>query len=253
MNALKKLVTCTALIAGSLFATASGAQNLITNGGFENVGPGAGTKLTVPFAIISGVTVSGWNTYGGSGYNPYYGVLYQSPAAAQAPDYASEYMMVRPGFTSSPDGGAFIDTIAYPTSQPTSLISQTVNNLAVNQYYTLTFYQAASNNEPVTSGAETSQWNVTLGGDTKKSPLMTTQPLTNTNWQLVTMTFQAHSASQVLSFIASGTPAGAPNVNNAILDGVSLVAAVPEPATWALMLGGLGCVAFIGKRRRRAI
>ncbi|OYU98978.1 MAG: hypothetical protein CFE45_14505 [Burkholderiales bacterium PBB5] len=39
---------------------------------------------------------------------------------------------------------------------------------------------------------------------------------------------------------------------NALLDvGVAAVTAVPEPETYALMLAGLGTIAFLARRRRR--
>jgi hypothetical protein len=44
--------------------------------------------------------------------------------------------------------------------------------------------------------------------------------------------------------------AGTANTYGASLDNVSLVAAVPEPETYALMMAGLGAVAFMARRRR---
>jgi hypothetical protein len=41
--------------------------------------------------------------------------------------------------------------------------------------------------------------------------------------------------------------------NTAYIDGVSLSAAVPEPATWAMMLLGFGAIGFALRRRRSAI
>jgi hypothetical protein len=50
----------------------------------------------------------------------------------------------------------------------------------------------------------------------------------------------------VLTFLAVGTPGGAPPIS--FLDGVSLTA-VPEPASWALMLAGFGLVGLAARRR----
>lgn len=61
-------------------------------------------------------------------------------------------------------------------------------------------------------------------------------------------TFRATGPTTTLSF-ASKPSAG--NFYGAVLDSVSVSAAVPEPATWALMLVGFGAIGF-GMRRRRS-
>ena len=67
-------------------------------------------------------------------------------------------------------------------------------------------------------------------------------------WSLETMTFQATSASQVLTFLAMGTPAGEPPID--LLDGMSLSA--PEPGTIVLLGSGLLALAAAKKRRNLA-
>jgi hypothetical protein len=69
-----------------------------------------------------------------------------------------------------------------------------------------------------------------------------------TGWQSATMVFTATSASEILSFLAKGTAPGAPPFM--LLDNVKLEAAVPEPATWTMLIGGLGLLAFLARRRR---
>ena len=61
-------------------------------------------------------------------------------------------------------------------------------------------------------------------------------------------TFTATGPSEVLRFIAHGTPSGVPPFS--LLDGVSMTAAVPEPATWAMMVLGFG---VIGRAMRRGV
>ena len=61
-------------------------------------------------------------------------------------------------------------------------------------------------------------------------------------------TFTATSGSEALSFLAIGTPTGVPPFS--LLDGVTMVAAVPEPETWALMLCGMGLIGAVQRRRR---
>lgn len=62
--------------------------------------------------------------------------------------------------------------------------------------------------------------------------------------------FVADRATATLSFLAHGTPEGVPPFS--LLDGVSGTA-VPEPATWALMVGGLGLVGGALRSRRRGV
>ena len=66
-------------------------------------------------------------------------------------------------------------------------------------------------------------------------------------WEKQTLSSTATAASEILSFLAQGTPSGVPPV--ALLDGVTLNAPVPEPASLAPIATGL--VATIGAARSR--
>jgi hypothetical protein len=70
-----------------------------------------------------------------------------------------------------------------------------------------------------------------------------------TGWRYTTLIFTATSTSEVLSFLAVGTPSGEPPFS--LLDGVSMV--VPEPGSLTLMLGsmiGLGVLAWRERLKR---
>jgi len=58
------------------------------------------------------------------------------------------------------------------------------------------------------------------------------------------------SATEVLSFLAIGTPGGVPPFS--LLDGVSITE-VPEPTSLALLGAGLGLVGLMTRRRRTAV
>ena len=58
------------------------------------------------------------------------------------------------------------------------------------------------------------------------------------------------------NFVATGVPGAyrwSPNTaGNVLLGGLSLSQAVPEPATWAMMLIGFGAIGFASRRRKSA-
>lgn len=123
---------------------------------------------------------------------------------------------------------------------------QTINGLTAGDSYVLTFYQAADQQAGFSS-ATTEQWQVSLGGETQDSTLMSTPGGAFTPWNEQTMTFTATSTSELLSFLSLGGPSGVPPV--ALLADVSLNP-VPEPASVAFF-GAVVVFFVIGMRRRR--
>lgn len=107
--------------------------------------------------------------------------------------------------------------------------------------YTLSFYYSARPGIPSSSNGidvllnGLSIYNVTGAGTG------------STNWMLNTVNFSL-AAPGSLRFAAIGTS----DSLGGYLENVSLAAAVPEPATWAMMLIGFGVVGF-GMRRRKAL
>lgn len=72
----------------------------------------------------------------------------------------------------------------------------------------------------------------------------TGKTLSNMGWTAFTYGFTATGGSTTLSFASTTAGSYGP-----ALDGVS-VSAVPEPATWAMMIGGFGLVGGTLRRRR---
>lgn len=170
-----------------------------------------------------------------------------SPGTADKGD--SEGFGVYAGFpTNSPDGGDFI--FADGDTNYNGVMSQMVSGLTVGQKYTLNFWQAAGQQAGKT-GPTTEMWKVMFGNDVQYSTKFVLPEGGYADWQQQSMTFVASQTSQMLSFLAEGTPTGHPPIS--MLDGVSLKAAVgvPEPGTWAMMIMGFGAVAGVMRSRPR--
>jgi len=225
------------------------AAPLVVNGGFEN------TSLTASYEMNT-TNVTGWST---TGYN----FLYRSGTATSSGAYTPQWKQqiklwdtnasgVSNGFpASSPDGGNFI---AADGAYEVAPITQTINGLAIGGRYNVSFYWAGAQQTGYT-GVTTEQWKVSLGKTTQSTAVATNPSRGFTGWLFQTFTYTATSASEVLSFMAVGTPAGQPPFS--LLDGVSMnaalaVTAVPEPASWTMLLLGLVSVGSVKLRRRSA-
>jgi hypothetical protein len=160
------------------------------------------------------------------------------------------------GFTNSASvGGSGGNYIAADGAFQTALIYQVITGLTAGQQYDLTFNWAGAQQHGY-SGVTTDNWTAYLGSSLSDYESYTTPTLTDashgfTGWQTAATTFTATGATQYLAFLAKGTPDGQPPFS--LLDDVSLtehVGAVPEPATWAMFIGGFGLVGSAMRRRR---
>jgi hypothetical protein len=245
---MKSRVVISALAALALWAVAVAAQatQLVTNGSFETLTNGYGQ-------IGYNTNATGWTT---TGYNF---VFNASNATSGVPGYYNPVSLwgtanggVNP-ITASPDGGNFI---AADGAYEVGAISQTINGLTAGQKYSVSFYWAAAQ-QYTYNGATTDMWTVDLASSALTSNTQAgSQSTSITNlashafsgWQYDTMTFTATAATDVLSFLSTGTPSGVPPF--ALLDGVSMVA-VPEPSGAALMIVGVLALAGLRIARRR--
>lgn len=215
------------LAAAALSLTTPALANLVTNGSFET------TTLTDKGSFHG--NVAGWSGGGGLTFLDF-------PGTADDP---SKYLAVYGPFPNhSPDGGNFVEGDGDPSYS--GALTQVITGLTVGKSYTLKFYQAAGQQLGFT-GPTTERYTVSFGERVQDSSLFSLPQGAVGDWQAQTMTFTADFSSQLLSFLATGTPGGAPPIS--FLDGISLTGSVPEPASWALMLAGFGVVGAAMRRR----
>lgn len=221
-----------AAVAAALAMPASAAVELVKNGSFEANTVNDGDKT-----YFNQAGLEDWT--GGANLT-----FIASPGTADNP---GKYLPVYGPFpATSPDGGDFV--LADGDPNYAGAFWQTIEGLTVGQTYELNFWQAAGQQLDF-KGATTERWQVSFGDDTRLSSLFELPEGGVGPWEKQTMLFTATSTSQVLKFLAVGTPGGAPPIS--FLDGVSLQATggVPEPTTWAMMLLGFGAVGFAARRR----
>jgi hypothetical protein len=248
------------LAVAPLLTTGAQAANLVQNGGFENdtlpspLNPANASGAEIDSNWNYNGDLTDWSSTGATTYN----ILFFGNVAADKsinPDTrftATEPQYLDANFDSlSPNGGNFVGLDGDPAAN--GPLDQSINGLTIGQTYDLSFYWAGIELFNRT-GYQSIQLTGSLGGDPfATSVYLNTapagQPGSFSGWLPVNFTFTANSTSELLSFLAIGTPAA--NLPPfALLDGVSLTA-VPEPSTWAMMLVGFGGLGYAAFRRRR--
>ncbi len=255
MGSMSKLFGSACILSVGLCAPAFAGANLLTNGDFsqETINGAASTTseqlVAASQGINSGAVLTGWVNNGYSFvFTPGAGAsgTTADTTGAYSTQFNSQLQLWGPGdgsangLTNSPNGGNFV---AIDGAYEQGPLTQSVTGLTVGTDYVLSFYWAAAQQDPFSNGgATTESFAVTFGNTTQTTQTITAPDKGFAPWRLQTFTFQATGTTQLLSFLASGTPNGVPPF--ALLDGVSLQ--VPEPATWA----GLGFgVALLGALR----
>ena len=212
----------------SLVATASAtaATNLVVNGDFESAPASNGGFIQ----YFGGNAFPGWTVTGND-------VLVIDESYSES------------GLIFNAQGGSqnAIDLTGAGNTGPTDGIVQTIAT-AASQQYRLTFY--VGNASPTGGNAavytQPSLLNLSIDG----GPVSIYTNAANTPFGI---NFKKFS----FVFTATGTTSlnfsnGTVGDNYLGLDTVS-VTAVPEPATWGLMLGGFAMVGFAARRRRSAV
>lgn len=255
------------LVLGLAVAVSLGSAakaSVILNGSLETVGTSDGVNLSQ--ASGQNLTIPNWSVHGvaGAGFNAVYdyGVVAGPLPAYMPASYNSCTVLL--GFVggnscTNPDGtGHFVNLDGDPSFP--AAISQTIPvgtnplvALVLGQQYALTFsWAAVQRNDQF--GPTTESLSVSLGSNLLFSPSSTSLPAGGfSGWFTKTVNFTYNglgTTPNVLTFLASGTPSGLPPSIN--LDGISLNA-VPEPASWGLVITGCGLLFFAHRRRKTAV
>lgn len=212
---IMKIATIAAVVA--LFAAASASAspvNLITNGDFEAVAPGS--TFSSGFQVVNNGSsaITGWNVG------------------------ATSVDLIRNAYNAI--NGYSIDMLGTPGP---GFLSQSFSVVA-GQTYNLSFDMARNSGGPAGQGVA-----VNFGGVAQS--FYSTAAASNTLYSN-TLSFTAASTGLATLSFASAAKAGTPfdNYSGAVIDNVSVMAAVPEPETYAMLLAGLGLMGFL--RRRKA-
>ena len=222
----------------ALCAPGDAQADFVTNGNFAQTSNGTGQ-------LGFNTTATGWTT---SGYNFLFASGTADTTGATGADGSLKLWGPNDGSAnglpaSSPLGGNFV---AADGAYEVGAISQTLSGLTVGNAYTIGFWWAGAQ-QSNRNGVNTEQWQVSFGSQTQSTAVVNNVSEGFTGWVFQTFNFIADGTSDVLSFLAIGTPSGEPPFS--LLAGVS-VNPVPEPSTLVLMGVGLLGVGVIRRRRR---
>jgi len=240
------LIAATAVIVA---ATSSSAAQFVVNGNFTDLTNGLGQLNN------GSTTAVGWSTVG------YSYVMNQADVGSSftlfdSANYTTGPTGVCGSTTCNPVGNSWNglaattgNFVAMDGDYITHPLTQTITGLTVGKSYALSFYyafgqQTGFNGDTIQSITES------LGGQTFTSADFNVASHGFTGWQLFTTTITASATSEVLSFLATGN---LPVPPFAMISDVSLTSDVPEPASWALMIVGMGGIGAMARRRRAGV
>ena len=254
----KKAFACGAALGALVLASGSSfAQvNLVQNGDFELTSGHSSGEWDSHYPYVN---VTGWIS---NGYNFVFAPGTADTTGAYSSEFNNTLKLYGPGngsangLSNSPTGGNFV---ASDGAFQQGAITQTINGLTVGHTYRLAFDWAGAQQYGF-NGPNTEQWSVSLGGDTQNTVVLNNASHGFTGWQHQTFDYTANSSSELLSFLAVGTPNGVPPFS--LLDGVSLYDTTPtpppaptdtpEPGAIALAAAGFaGFAGFAGAIARR--
>ena len=227
------------ILAAAFVLSAGGVQakQFVVNGDFTQLSNGVGQ-------FDAATTVTGWS--GNGGYN----FVMSSADAGANGQYGNTSLWDAANGGASTWNGAAAGSgnfAAMDGDFMTSPITQKITGLTVGKTYTLSFDYAFG--QQYTFDGDTLQTLTASLGDNFSWTSSTASVASHgfTGWTQESVTITADNTSEVLSFLANGN---LPVPPFALISNVSLTGGVPEPATWTMLILGLGGLGFVARRRR---
>lgn len=244
------------------------AANLVTNGTLAALDYG---QFDSVFIRNSNTKLTGWDYYASSNRNNGVSAVL-TPGDATGAGFNDFSGFVWHLWDSSnggtgtipvnPPSGANNIWASDSADENRSTLGQSISGLTVGHTYEVSFNWAGAQlrypDGSLWNGDTTDYWSVNFGGviagdatvtggETHNTRTLALPEHNFTGWEAAKLRFSATATVQNLFFTSVGTPpSGAPPF--ALLDNVQLNA-VPEPATWALLVVGFGVVGVAARRR----
>jgi PEP-CTERM motif len=243
---LHSVALCAGLAALALASSAQAANVTIVNGNFTQ-GVTSSSEFGTAYPTVQ---VTGWTT---GGYNFVF-----TPGTADTTGAAGQFGNVAlwgPGNGSAnglpatdPNGGNYV---AADGAFNVGAISQTLNGLTVGSPTTISFYFAGVQQFGF-DGDTTEQFDVSLGSQTLDTSVLSVVSHGFSGWQQESLVFTPTSTSEVLSFLAVGTPSGVPPMSLlADVTGSNTVSTTPEPGSFMLLGTGIAGISGLVRSRLR--
>ena len=230
--------------------------NVLTNGNFETA-PG-GSAVSTEFGSAGYAALPGW-TVTANNSTPFdlWWLASNASSVSARTQYGNSGQELVPSYPGADGSNPYFVGLD-GDNRASGILSQTVNNLVVGDHYQLTFDWAGTQ---MITGSHL-PYSIALAfnlgtsiltsgtGAPQTATFTATQYGQSSKWQTVTMNFTATASTEILSFLALGTPSGDPPI--ALLDNISLDD-IPEPSTLAFAGGLLVLGLAVGARRKKFV
>ena len=235
-----KLLAAVAAIVLTSGIVANATPNLVLNGDFQSSSYTSNNQFGDAFG---GQGVSNWTLT--QGYGIYFFAGTDTTVSANTTYGGNSEKLYGPAGGDGIAGGGNFVALDGNADGVQASINQTIVGLIPGIQYQLTFDWGRGQLQSRT-GATTEQVQVTFGNQTQSTAVLNNATMSFAGWVSQSFTFTAATASQVLTFLAIGTPSGGPPI--VTLDNISL-SQVPEPISLSLL--GAGLVGLVAVRRKR--